>query len=306
MKKKTLMRILSAVCFVTGVVLATYLTINGSRQKQEYTLSQENGYFCLEADKYIIKLLLDEWDKMDRHAMKYPEISDYLKFCYETIQFIEKKTGRYDWMDRLSNRAKDGKAILLIVFENGITSYTNPDEGSIYLDYYMMESGMSWIEHELTHMIMGECSEGTLSEGMASYIGEGLLGAEQSITYGLDPDIFVQNEMLFEEHKERYAEVMEVVGNAKDPNIKRTEYGQTIYAAGHSYVKYLVNTYGMDKFNIIYDAGGSAEAYESITGNAMTEVKSDWLEYLKQFDGVMSADEIYDYMLEHWNKYFGK
>lgn len=306
MKKKIVVWTLVAVCLVTGTVLASCFVANSSSQKQDYTLSQNNVYFILEADKYIIKLNIDEWDNMDRRAMKYPEISDYLNHCYESIQFIEKETGRYDWMDRLPNRTNDGKAILMLVFGKDFTTYTKPNEGLIYMDCSKVESGMSWIEHELTHMIMGECNEGTLAEGIASYIGEGLMGVEQSITYGLNPDIFVQDFMLEGEYKDLYAEIMEAVGDARDPNIKHTEYGQTIYAAGYSYVKYLISTYGMDKFNIIYDAGGNEDVYKHTTGKTLEEIKSDWLEYLKEFDGVMSADEIYSYIFEHWNQYFGE
>ncbi len=73
---------------------------------------------------------------------------------------------------------------------------------------------------------------------------------------------------------------------------------QTKLIGTFSFCKYLIDTYGLDVFMEVYFSKDELQAYENVYGKDYNQIKSDWLNYLEQFEGAIS-EEIYN---ENYNK----
>ncbi|MEO6954858.1 MAG: hypothetical protein ABI321_23865 [Polyangia bacterium] len=64
---------------------------------------------------------------------------------------------------------------------------------------------------------------------------------------------------------------------------------QQAYAVAGSFCHLLIERYGMDRFERLYQAGGARDAYETIYGKSFTTLASDWLVYIR---GISLAPDV--------------
>ena len=264
--------------------------------KQSYSYEEDENSYSLISDEYIICVYADAW--IDIEKLGYNNALEFLEYCAKCIEHLVERTNKTDWSDELTNTSEDGKAIIKICTVDDITSRVLFPEGNIYLNKDNIQMGMSDIEHELTHLVMGECEEGTLSEGFAAYMEHMEFGANNFSLYGLDIDVVIQNLYLAAQYEALTRDILSTVGAAYDSSIKHQQYGQIFYVYACSYVNYLVSTYGIEAVVEIFEVSGSESAYQTYIGKDMLSIKSEWLEYLKQYEGEMSAEEIIAYLSE--------
>ena len=56
------------------------------------------------------------------------------------------------------------------------------------------------------------------------------------------------------------------------------------YPAAGSFCGYIAETFGMDKFKLLYPQGDLARSTESVLGKSLEEIDKDWREFLKTRD----------------------
>lgn len=258
-----------------------------------YSYEEDENSYSLITDEYIIRIYTSAWN--DVQELGYHDAWEFLTYCVECIKYVSDRTGKTEWMNELSNRTEDGKAIISICTVKGINSQVRFPEGNVFLNMQNIQHKQdiaSTTAHELTHVVMGEIDEGTLSEGFATYMEYTEFGNGNFEIYGININVLLQNLYLEDEYKDLTKDILEVIGAAYDPSVKHQKYGWVFYMYASSYVYYLVNNYGMEAVVGIFDAAGSDAAYESFTGKDMLTLKAEWLEDLQQYDGEMSTDEI--------------
>lgn len=145
--------------------------------------------------------------------------------------------------------------------------------------------------HELTHLFMwntvGSPSSTMISEGTAVYFGMEIIGDS--------------NHMPIEEFCAAYhqAGVLPMV-SASPTFLGHISDLQNYYAAG-CFVKYLVDTYGMDSLKLVYHSGD----YTSVYGKSISSLESDWRSYLITVplpDGL-NPNELVDSVRDMENSY---
>lgn len=296
-------------CFLVLVLLGISLkhvnSISSKRDienvlnNQMYSFDDDGYYQRLIAENYIIRISSADWASLNKTSLTYKTADDFLKYCAECITFITERTGKEDWVNKVKYTSEDGKAIVTINIKEYITSRTSAPEGIITLNKDVVEIGFIPIEHELTHLVMGVCDEGTLSEGFACYMAQTEFGVFTFPEYELDPDT-VTIACMDNQYKERYEVIIDAVGCAHDSNIKHREDGNSFYVFAYSYTKYLINTYGIDAVIELYDDSGSDEAYRRIIGKKVSVVKSEWLLFLEQQDSKMNSEEVFSYISQQY------
>ena len=264
-----------------------------------YSYEEDENAYSLIADEYVIRIYKSAWN--DVQKLGYYDACEFLSYCGECIKYVSDRTGKTEWMNELTNISEEGKAIVSICAVQGISSRTKFPEGNVFLNMrnkLNKKDLESVVAHELTHLVMGENSEGTLSEGFATYMEYVEFGDGNFEFHGININVLLQNFYFDDEYKDLTKDILEVIGAAYDPSIKHKEHGWTFYLYAGSYIYYLVNNYGMEAVVGIYDEGGSDASYESFTGKDMLTIKSEWLKDLQQYDGEMSSDEIIAILFE--------
>lgn len=276
--------------------------IENISNNKTYSFEENEFYLYLIAENYNIRISLEDWTSLDKSSFTYKEANNFLAYCAHCIELITEQTGKYSWMDQVRNVDKNGKTVVTIDIQERIISRTSALDGIIILNKDAVEINFVPIEHELTHLIMGVCNEGTLSEGFACYIAQTKLGIIDVPEFELDPDT-VTIACMDIPYQKSYEVFMDAVGYAHDSSIKHREGGVSFYVFAHSYTKYLVDTYGMNGVIELYDANGSEEAYHRITGKDISTIKSEWILFLEQQEPDMASEEVFSYILEQRELY---
>lgn len=257
-----------------------------------FIIKSDEQYSYLETEYYILKISMEDWNALDTLRMKYSKAADYLVYCGECIERLENRTGKHKWVQEHWDVEAGEKVSIQICMVRNVNSQVDFEKRRIYLNMNSLQNGISDIEHELTHLVMGECEEGTLSEGFATYMEYEEFSVANDIIYEMNADQVIQNLYFHEQYVEMTKEILNAIGQAYDSTIKHQRNGATFYVYAYSYVRYLVNTYGLETVVELFDASGSSEAYIQIIEKDVWEVKADWIEYLKQYQDEMTMEEI--------------
>ena len=139
--------------------------------------------------------------------------------------------------------------------------------------------------HELTHLIgfmSGNSFSMSLTEGLCDYVQAevghypyGKLDFQEITAYMLQIDF--ENEAV----REKEEAVIEKVGAAETGY----PYGQGgemsfWYTMSHSFVRYLIDEYGIDKVKKLILEGKDEDSYESVLGKSYEQLKEEWLKEL--------------------------
>lgn len=155
------------------------------------------------------------------------------------------------------------------------------------------------LAHELTHLIgfmSGNAFSISLTEGLCDYVQAevghypyGELDFQEITAYMLRIDF--ENEDI----REKEEAVMEKVGVAETgyPYGQGTEMSFW-YTMSHSFVRYLIDEFGIDKVKELILEGESEGSYEEILGKSYEELKEAWLEELLTMEVSITEQDIID------------
>lgn len=152
-----------------------------------------------------------------------------------------------------------------------------------YKDLYIAY-GCAPIIHELAHVIYPGYMR-SLREGFSCYLQDALGGHASVHNFGMDAHEIVQNIVLA---SDRASKLMPLIGTYRcagtTADLQRSGY----YNASYSFVKYLIETYGMETYMRIH--GALEDEYVQHTGKALEQLKEDWLAELTLYESDMTAE----------------
>ena len=157
------------------------------------------------------------------------------------------------------------------------------------------------LAHELTHLIgfmSGNSFSMSLTEGLCDYVQTeighypyGALDIQEINAYMLQIDFQDENIRAKEEA------VIEKVGVAETGY----PYGQGMelsfwYTMSHSFVRYLIDEFGVDKVKALILEGEDETSYEEIFGKPYEKLKEAWMEELLTMEVTITEQDILDSM----------
>lgn len=138
-----------------------------------------------------------------------------------------------------------------------------------------MDSTTECIVRELTHVIVPFYNSLSLSEGLACLMQEKFGKNATVFNYGEPIHSFSKQYLSSHEH------VAAVIGEANIPLIDIMGKDRTaFYVLSHSFVKYLVEEYGIKDFMKVNDAPKVSVAYEEVYGKELDVLRDEWLAFL--------------------------
>ncbi|WP_155592386.1 hypothetical protein [Lysinibacillus cavernae] len=150
--------------------------------------------------------------------------------------------------------------------------------------------------HELTHSLLGyggnfDTDNGYFTqEGFAVYMedqyGKNELYLEKYMKHFLDSDKLIPISKLIDPNQD------DGYFRADLPNKEeQSVLWEMSYAHAASFVKYLVDIYGLDKFEQIYDKRDLANKIEEVYGKSVSEIEMDWLAFINNQKGFTHQEK---------------
>ncbi|MBQ2700372.1 MAG: hypothetical protein IJF65_04355 [Clostridia bacterium] len=254
--------------------------------------------YTLQADGYELVMWQMDWDSFDHTHSAFQTPEALLSYVEDCVDQIVELTGNSNWMGRYST-----KQIRIATTTRG--SYANSRiRPTIYLNINWLSSDMAPIIHELGHIVAPIDTSRSLEEGFNTYLQFALNGMPSVHSFGMDPHLVMQN--ILRNHPLTTSDFLSSIGalelNSSYAFNQATE-RSAFYVASHSFVNYLIDTYGFETFwNLSHS--NSKEAYQLYTGKALETLQQDWLVYLKTeytADFTLKDFEasLYDTLIEH-------
>lgn len=190
----------------------------------------------------------------------------------------------------------------------GVVTKSREDSvtGSVLLSTKVAANGTpdAALAHELTHM-MGFMNENNFShslmEGICQYV---------QAEVGYDPypmpwsfqeytAFMVQADNANAEAKEKIAQVAAKAGAVKDGY----PYGQSVelnvwYTLSHSFVRYLIDEYGIEKVRDLILEGVDESSYAAYLGKPLSELRDEWMNYLLTMETPVTGEKLLEYAKE--------
>ncbi|WGT41487.1 hypothetical protein QH639_12115 [Lysinibacillus sp. 1 U-2021] len=191
------------------------------------------------------------------------------------------------------------------------TSYT-PSE---HINVWFKEDGLSWglaskielvgvqedsypLVHEMTHSLLGYgnnfgSDHGYFTqEGFASYMEEQYgkkeqFSFEKFMKHYLDSDKLIPISKLIDPNQDDV--YFRPALSSEEQNRVMMEMSYT-HAA--SFVKFLIDTYGLEKFEHIYNEKELAQKLEEVYGKSSSELEKEWLAFIQQQQGFTHEEKL--------------
>ena len=185
-------------------------------------------------------------------------------------------------------------------------SQENSVAGGILLSTKIAEAGTpdAGLAHELTHMMgfmNGNNFSHSLMEGMCHYVQAEIGVDPYPAPWGEQEYIafMVRADNADPEAKVKIAGVAAKVGEVKGGY----PYGQGVelnvwYTLSHSFVRYLIDEYGMDKVRDLILEGVDESSYEAYLGKSLEQLREEWMEHLLTMECSVTEERLLEYARE--------
>lgn len=260
---------------------------------------KESGFFVKERKGYYIskygKIKVREWEKFAHVEHRYKDVIEFLTEVDYLVESISQYLNRPNWLDEY--KEKQGEAfdgLINLKFLYGNISFV------VTYDYFILEvninaddfkEGIPPLAHELAHLIARNGSHLALTEGLAQVI--------QGEFSNMDPSIHL-HEIITPYSKFYLTEENQIAIDAisKLEELELDFYGDSFelvdsfYTLSYSFVKYLIDEYGIDKFMEIYYAEDLNSKYEEIYGKNAEQLCEEWTDYVNEY--IFDWEEYYN------------
>ena len=268
MKKKIIFGLVSGLLVICGILIAVMFS-----GKNENITS------------ITVNFNEKHWEKMDLTYAGFENKEAFEKQAEKYIRQILACAGKDESFHEMYG--EDGYEILFCITD--MASYTDIAEPAIFLNEDLFQHGVAPIAHELTHAILGIHKLDTLSEGIACYMND-KYGTETSMTYGLDPHGLAG---MYVDHKD-YEPLFAIMGTTEtvDASYVEVDIRAPYYQMSDSFVTYLVEKYGMEKFMQLYNDEDAMNAYRDIYGKDVVALQEEWKDFLRGYADIYTEDEV--------------
>ncbi|MGE7696469.1 hypothetical protein ACQKNC_20630 [Lysinibacillus sp. NPDC094177] len=163
------------------------------------------------------------------------------------------------------------------------------------LQLYDIKEDQYPLVHELTHSVVGygnnfDKSRGYFTqEGFATYM-EDKYGKNESyshklLKYYIDSNKFIPISKLIDLNQaDSY--FRPALKNQKDYTLQWMSYNHSA-----SFITYLIDTYGLEKFEQLYNEEDLAKKIEEIYGKNISEIENDWVVFIKNSQTELTYDD---------------
>ena len=232
------------------------------------------------------------WSAIDKTETGYATVEEFCDYALTTIQNIADFVNRPNWYaiygenTVIEYRMTDGPSHA----EGGYRAVNNPVPIT-YLNQSLFEKGMAPIAHETTHIIYPKFSLLSLREGLASYCHEKFGGNPTVFSFGVPVHEHVR--YLNNTQPAMFKETLDIIGDLLgELPYAEGETRAIYYTISHSLAKYIVETYGIDSYMLLYESDPYNVSFENVLGISLDELKEEWLKYVDALPLGMSNDEI--------------
>lgn len=264
--------------------------------------SKKNKEYSVEMADYM-------WEYIDTKYCRFQTKEECVKEAKYYIETISDFVSKPEWYKEYKDKhGEENELIISYIFtseishvEDGYHQYLNLMP-NIYLNKLLFEYDLAPIAHETTHIILPYYSSLTLREGLASYCQDAFGKNLFIFSYGIDIHIYAN--CYFTYNFENYNKIFDVIGT---DDIYQEIYTQgnlriMFYNMSHSFSKYLIETYGIEKFMAIYESENLQNDYKAIYDKSLDELKVEWQEMLETLPEPMNPKEIKEYIQQFYEK----
>lgn len=224
------------------------------------------GFNNVHAEKVVStygEIERDNWNLYDKDINRFTSPEEFLAevdfYVVEISKFLNVKFDKH----------------ILFTFSKTSTSLAYTDKCSIVINQIDFLIDMAPLAHEITH-ILALGSDGALTEGLAEFMQE---------RYGKNPDSDTIGYPIYSVAKAmlKYVDptILDgVVFGGLNYKLLNQEDSFYFYIFSHSFVKYLIEKYGISVFMEAYSQGGYN--YEKVFGEDCENLKKDWLAFIQE------------------------
>lgn len=213
---------------------------------------------------------------VEKNYMSEKEIAQLGELVDEGIKKVEDYLGtsfekEYGHKSKITYYIKSGNFVSHVYGGYDQNQYLKP---IVFLSY-SKEKKTPYL-HETVHILSPEFSSLWVREGLAVYLNDKLGGYPCFPNLGKDIDLSAMECLAIPKNPLPY------VGENGIPKIfQNNEERNKFYTLSGSFVKYIENKIGIQKFMVIYKAPDTQKAFQEITQKSIEDWKKEWIGYLK-------------------------
>lgn len=251
----------------------------------------EEGY------KFEAYMPQEVWDSVETRYCGYESPEAFAEAAHGYIEQIVEITGANDW--HLCYAPNGDVISVKYEMTQGISNAMMAKQHRkpvVQLQQTMFELGIAPVAHESVHLVLPQSSSHSLLEGIASYLQAVL--CDESVVFDLGIDAHEHAKFLL-----RTDETAAMISEEMGRMMLATEFSwgetrSTYYILSHSFVKYLVETYGMEAFMTVYLPGASDSSYVKTYGKPIEVIRDEWIECLDGQKDITEVPSVETYMRE--------
>lgn len=164
------------------------------------------------------------------------------------------------------------------------------------IELYGIEEDQYPLVHEMTHSLLGygnnfDTNSGYITqEGFASYMeeksGKQNSNSHKLLKYFIDVNKFIPISRLIDSNE------TDSYFRPDFTNQKGATLMWISYAHSASFTKYLVDTYGFEKFEQIYNERDLAKKIEEVYGKSISEMEKDWVVFINNQSELTTEEKV--------------
>lgn len=235
-----------------------------------------------------------QWDSIDKTYCGFDSAEDFLSDVDYYVEETCKLLGKPNLSDYY--KEKYGKDVVIsFTMTQGVSNasleYIRGEKVYFNVRYKQnfFEFGLAPIAHEIAHVIAHTGTSLSLLEGIACYVQEEIGKNPSAINWGMDVTA-LSKFFLISEFDEVY-QVIESVGRP-DKRITTGTNRVVFYMLSNSFVRYLIETYGMENFMKLCESDDLEEQYKIICKKDFEQVKEDWRNYVNKYPVTIDNQKV--------------
>ncbi len=273
------------ILFLVVMLLVSCNSQNMSNLPQQIDIRLDDGVYYSRFAQFAVS----ELDKFELNRKTEDDIKTLLQDIDRAVLNVSEYLSCPNWKEQYAGKNGVGDDFYIdIILTSGTSRVHNPPL-TILFNYKWYDKDHLPITHEITHALAPNQTSRSLREGLAELM-QSEFNSENALFLGDEPVHQVVKDYFRTSNMEAYAPILKSIGNkmaeidisSRDDIKKRAMF----YNLSHSFVKYLVDEYGISKFMLLYNAKDLNLAYREIYNKKYQLVIEEWLKFIEESDFI--------------------
>ncbi len=222
-----------------------------------------------------------QFDLYDNATNSYESAEDFLKEVDFYVEQINNYLG-IDFNSMIEFKFDDSWGTGPALFKNTIT-----------ISKYYLQMDILPLAAQITHIIAKECSLPSLNEGLADYMYDKFLISTYINTKTMGFKVHSLVKAFLPKYKDELIDG--IVNGGIEYSRLSSESIVYFHLFSQSFVKYLINTHGLEKVHGVLPTKMDTHSYEEYFGISKEEIKNNWLTFLQEQESVSEEEYIKRY-----------